>query len=163
MSIHKSASTPTPSPPFKDAGTQTSNAQEPSRSFQSLQLQSRISPSNPQTQHPNTNIHPRRSLHCTLCTLSLLPNDRIYRFPPSSPTALTPLLLRFLHSSFDSRCSNQQNFPPAKLANSYTRPSSLRICHVCFLRIYNLSICWACGEVVYRAEERVGYGWCWWH
>ena len=36
-------------------------------------------------------------------------------------------------------------------------------CEECWMWIYDLSICWTCGEVVGRSEERVGFGWCWWH
>jgi DNA-directed RNA polymerase subunit RPC12/RpoP len=24
-------------------------------------------------------------------------------------------------------------------------------------------VCWACGEVVFRKEDAVSFGWCWWH
>lgn len=36
-------------------------------------------------------------------------------------------------------------------------------CYACWVWIHNLSICWACGDTVSRKEERVSYGWCWWH
>jgi len=36
-------------------------------------------------------------------------------------------------------------------------------CKECWIWIYDLSICWTCGEIVGRMEERVGFGWCWWH
>lgn len=36
-------------------------------------------------------------------------------------------------------------------------------CHKCWVWIYNLSICWACGETVVRGEEKVSYRWFWWH
>lgn len=36
-------------------------------------------------------------------------------------------------------------------------------CYTCWVWIHNLSICWSCGETVSRKEERVSYGWCWWH
>lgn len=36
-------------------------------------------------------------------------------------------------------------------------------CYACWVWIHNLSICWTCGETVSRKEERVSYGWCWWH
>ena len=36
-------------------------------------------------------------------------------------------------------------------------------CKDCWIWIYNLAICWACGEIVGRDEERIGFGWCWWH
>ena len=37
------------------------------------------------------------------------------------------------------------------------------ICKACWRWIYSLAICWTCGEIVGRKEERVGFGWCWWH
>jgi hypothetical protein len=36
-------------------------------------------------------------------------------------------------------------------------------CEPCFKWIYDLSICWNCGEVVARGQERISFGWCWWH
>lgn len=36
-------------------------------------------------------------------------------------------------------------------------------CYSCWVWIHNLSICWTCGDTVSRKEERVSYGWCWWH
>ena len=37
------------------------------------------------------------------------------------------------------------------------------LCEGCWTWAYNLAICWTCGEVVSRGEERVSFGWCWWH
>ena len=36
-------------------------------------------------------------------------------------------------------------------------------CSQCWLQTYSLCLCWSCGEPVVRDEEKVGYGWCWWH
>lgn len=41
---------------------------------------------------------------------------------------------------------------------------SVRIaCESCYNTVLNLAICWVCGEVVYRGEECVSLGWCFWH
>lgn len=49
-------------------------------------------------------------------------------------------------------------------SNSLNGDDDKRIfCEDCWKWIYNLSICWTCGEIVGRMEERVGFGWCWWH
>ncbi|KAH6606825.1 hypothetical protein Trco_005978 [Trichoderma cornu-damae] len=36
-------------------------------------------------------------------------------------------------------------------------------CHSCSASILDLSICWICGEIVFREEECVSLGWCFWH
>ena len=36
-------------------------------------------------------------------------------------------------------------------------------CEDCWVWIWNLAICWTCGEIVGREEEKIGFGWCWWH
>ena len=36
-------------------------------------------------------------------------------------------------------------------------------CEDCWIWIYSIAICWTCGEIVGREEEKVGFGWCWWH
>lgn len=34
------------------------------------------------------------------------------------------------------------------------------VCKACWKWIYNVSICWRCGEVVYRKTDSVSFGWC---
>ncbi|KAL7921938.1 hypothetical protein ACQKWADRAFT_293941 [Trichoderma austrokoningii] len=36
-------------------------------------------------------------------------------------------------------------------------------CHACSTAIFDLSICWVCGEVVFQGEGGVSLGWCFWH
>ncbi|KAK4169494.1 hypothetical protein QBC43DRAFT_251843, partial [Cladorrhinum sp. PSN259] len=36
-------------------------------------------------------------------------------------------------------------------------------CEKCYSALLGLSICWVCGGVVYRGEECVSLGWCFWH
>lgn len=43
------------------------------------------------------------------------------------------------------------------------REGKVVFCRRCWVRIWDLWVCWSCGERVARGEERVGYGWCWWH
>ena len=56
-------------------------------------------------------------------------------------------------------------FPSTLSKSSFPIPESdgRIFCRACWVWIYDLSICWTCGEIVYRREERVGFGWCWWH
>ncbi|KAG6041366.1 hypothetical protein E4U41_004776 [Claviceps citrina] len=36
-------------------------------------------------------------------------------------------------------------------------------CAECYATIIDLSICWACGELVLREADSVSFGWCFWH
>ncbi|KAG5978770.1 hypothetical protein E4U55_005962 [Claviceps digitariae] len=36
-------------------------------------------------------------------------------------------------------------------------------CAECYAVIIDLSICWACGELVLREADSVSFGWCFWH
>ncbi|KAG6002417.1 hypothetical protein E4U54_000888 [Claviceps lovelessii] len=36
-------------------------------------------------------------------------------------------------------------------------------CAECYTVIIDLSICWACGELVLREADSVSFGWCFWH
>lgn len=36
-------------------------------------------------------------------------------------------------------------------------------CELCTAALLDLSICWVCGEVVFRGDECVSFGWCFWH
>lgn len=72
---------------------------------------------------------------CTLCRFPISPKSRRYTLPGN-------------HSS----------------SNGTKVEGSGRIfCRDCWIWIYDLSICWTCGEIVGRQEERIGFGWCWWH
>ena len=65
-------------------------------------------------------------------------------------------------------------FPLPRNSIPYTIPAANRdcsknggdgrvFCEDCWVWIYNLAICWACGEIVGREEGSIGFGWCWWH
>ncbi len=63
-------------------------------------------------------------------------------------------------------CTFPRTAPAALAALTPHLPLSIEpkiFCHACWVWIHNLSICWICGETVSRKEERVSYGWCWWH
>lgn len=36
-------------------------------------------------------------------------------------------------------------------------------CGPCYRALLDLAVCWACGEVVFRGDECVSLGWCFWH
>ena len=65
------------------------------------------------------------------------------------------------------------HYPLPKKGKPYVLPGRHRrhkndgdgrvFCKDCWIWIYDLSICWTCGEIVSREEERIGFGWCWWH
>ncbi|KAM0562081.1 hypothetical protein ACHAPJ_002525 [Fusarium lateritium] len=36
-------------------------------------------------------------------------------------------------------------------------------CSTCHAALLNLAICWVCGELIFRGDECVSFGWCFWH
>ncbi|KAI5465481.1 hypothetical protein BGZ63DRAFT_399942 [Mariannaea sp. PMI_226] len=36
-------------------------------------------------------------------------------------------------------------------------------CTACYTALLNLSICWVCEELIFRGDECVSFGWCFWH
>ncbi|KND88012.1 hypothetical protein TOPH_07389, partial [Tolypocladium ophioglossoides CBS 100239] len=36
-------------------------------------------------------------------------------------------------------------------------------CTACYAMLLDLSICWVCGEMIFRGDECVSFGWCFWH
>jgi len=85
------------------------------------------------------NLGLKPSLHiCTLCQQTF--SSRPFSFPSTAPAALATI-----RTSLPSQSPSQA------------------FCQSCWLRIYTLSLCWTCGEIVSRSEERVSFGWCWWH
>ena len=103
--------------------------------------------------------------------------DQPYVSPePSTPTATSSMMKPYrLCTLCHHRIHGQQySFPKAVPAALSALRSFLRepgqerkngryFCRKCWIRIYDLSLCWTCGEIVHRGEERVGFGWCWWH
>lgn len=51
-------------------------------------------------------------------------------------------------------------YPPSKPKLVGSSRISCAFCHAAVL---NLSICWACGEIIVRSQEVVSLGWCFWH
>lgn len=80
------------------------------------------------------------SISCSLCHNQIPDHVEPCAFPETAPAATAAL------SSHISMSTGPRVF-----------------CYACWVWIYNLSICWACGDTVSRKEERVSYGWCWWH
>ena len=87
---------------------------------------------------------------CAVCHVFLASALERFNFPSTAPAALAAVESALHKSAF---------------SHPYCEVSvvSNLFCRACWIRIYDLSICWSCGEVVRRGEERVGYGWCWWH
>lgn len=90
---------------------------------------------------------------CTLCH-DYLPLD-------SKPYTLPATLVNSLSKSSTLResAASASNAADSRKSNGSGRV----FCRDCYVWIYDLGICWTCGEVVGRSEERVGFGWCWWH
>ncbi len=46
----------------------------------------------------------------------------------------------------------------------YTVGAESRIvCLDCWKWMFAVSVCWSCGEIVYRKSDAISFGWCWWH
>lgn len=86
---------------------------------------------------------------CALCHERIPDNMKPCTFPSTAPAALAALKP---HLGSDEAYYSSSSGPP-----------KVFFCHTCWVWIYNLSICWTCGETVTREEEKVSYGWCWWH
>ena len=78
---------------------------------------------------------------CSLCQRTLSSNNRPYHLPCP------------LSASIQSRRHN----------HSSNEECGRTFCRDCWIWVYSVAICWTCGEIVVRDEERVGFGWCWWH
>lgn len=93
-----------------------------------------------------------------------LVRDHSRTYSVSSPSLIpTPLVSRRQSKSTrsDFRCTGcGRIFPsPCFSVGRRLRP----VCRECWRWMWNVSICWSCGEVVYRKTDAVGFGWCWWH
>lgn len=86
---------------------------------------------------------------CALCHERIPDNVKPCTFPSTAPAALAALQPHL--------GSDEASY------SSFSGPPKVFFCHTCWVWIYNLSICWTCGETVAREEEKVSYGWCWWH
>lgn len=55
-------------------------------------------------------------------------------------------------------CYNISAGPPHVLGRS-----ARLACATCYSALLDLSICWVCSEMIFRGDECVSFGWCFWH
>lgn len=55
-------------------------------------------------------------------------------------------------------CWHLSSGPPRVLGRS-----ARLACRPCTAALLDLAVCWACGEVVFRGDDCVSLGWCFWH
>ncbi|KAF4967189.1 hypothetical protein FSARC_5222 [Fusarium sarcochroum] len=55
-------------------------------------------------------------------------------------------------------CFNLSQGPPQIIGRS-----ARLACTTCHAALLNLAICWVCGELIFREDECVSFGWCFWH
>lgn len=48
---------------------------------------------------------------------------------------------------------------PSRVVGRHSRLA----CQLCYNALIDLAICWVCGEIVFRGDECVSLGWCFWH
>ena len=105
---------------------------------------------------------------CALCRFELKDTLVTYAFPTTAP-AITARIRSFYpaidcnkgHSLPGKRPQRATNGHAGNLTNYYL--PSPTFCLACFEKFHALHICWTCGFTIHREEERVGYGWAWWH
>ena len=90
---------------------------------------------------------------CTLCQGYLPVDSKPYTLPATPINTLSKPSSPQGPSSSSSTSAGSRN----------SDGSGRVFCRDCYVWIYDLGICWTCGEIVGRSEERVGFGWCWWH
>lgn len=89
---------------------------------------------------------------------SLASSSRPSPSPSPSPhplLALTPPSLTTFTCTF---CYRTSPYPAQALGRS-----ARLCCPPCYAAILDLSICWVCGEIIFRGDECVSFGWCFWH
>ncbi|UPK89988.1 hypothetical protein LCI18_000923 [Fusarium solani-melongenae] len=55
-------------------------------------------------------------------------------------------------------CFHLSNGPPHVIGRS-----ARLACSPCHAALLDLAICWVCGELIFRGDECVSFGWCFWH
>lgn len=55
-------------------------------------------------------------------------------------------------------CRSVSAGPPRVLGRS-----ARLTCEACYSALLDLSICWVCGELIFRGSECVSFDWCFWH
>lgn len=73
--------------------------------------------------------------------------------PALSPTSPTTYLCTF--------CWRPHH--PAVTPSRVVGRSARLACQPCYAALLDLAVCWVCGEVVFRGDECVSLGWCFWH
>lgn len=94
----------------------------------------------------------------------ILLKPRLGEYSLSSPSLIPcPLVPRSLSSTPPShfRCNGcrRRFLLPGFIVGQKSRV----VCRECWRWTWSVSICWSCGEVVFRKTDAVGFGWCWWH
>ena len=105
---------------------------------------------------------------CTLCQTELKGTLETYAFPKTAPAVITTI--RNLYPALDTNRNNRYltyGTRSTTLGKSCSTAAQASMpptfCLTCFEELHALQICWTCGLTVHREEERVGYGWAWWH
>lgn len=90
---------------------------------------------------PNVSEHP-------LSSPSLVPSPLALQSPGAPP-------------SYSFRCTGctETSSSPFFAVGKRSRA----VCRKCRRWLWNVSICWSCGDVVFQKTDAVGFGWCWWH
>ena len=87
----------------------------------------------------------------------------------SSPRSVPAILSLQRRNTYKKAGSDQEDYTCTLCWKTFEKPchtvgsDSRIVCVDCWKWLYDLSVCWACGEVVFRKDDAVGFGWCWWH
>lgn len=76
---------------------------------------------------------------------------------PTPPTTTPPPLPTYL-CTFCWR-PHHAGVTPSRVVGHHARLA----CQPCYGALLDLAVCWVCGEVVFRGDECVSLGWCFWH
>ena len=117
----------------------------------------------------NNKLHAKSaSPDCALCRKELKNSLETYAFPATAPSIIARI--RNFYPIIDANHRNRAsaNWPTTSTIETagniaYQAFPSPTFCLSCFEKFHALHICWTCGLTVHRGEERVGYGWAWWH
>ena len=108
------------------------------------------------------------SSRCTICRSELNGTLETYAFPKTAPAVIASVqgLYPRLDTNRNGRSITDWLKTSTGRKSAYVVPQTSpppTFCLTCFEDIHALHICWTCGLTVDREEERVGYGWAWWH
>jgi hypothetical protein len=100
---------------------------------------------------------------------AILSSHPLAQYQLRQPSLSSPSLIPSPVVSHRSSASLRNTFSCAGCGKSCSLPCfnvgkrSRAVCRECWRWMWSLKICWACGEVVFRKTDAVGFGWCWWH